>query len=224
MNPVIQLLLVYRKHHKLTQQKLVTELSQFTNEFQSLNTVTLSRWETGTTIPSLNKKKILLSFLVLKGCFKNDDCLKIAREQYENLIEPLKNLFTYNYQYLIGNLPERLISKCVPHDLKKFLYKDDHIEHIIDIEIATNSTGYYTLPANIFKEWCTHPSSLCLVCERKKQHLGHFIMLKLKNHVAEEIAQHTRSEFDLNKNDFCDIGENGTYYMEEAQKLLLNLM
>jgi transcriptional regulator with XRE-family HTH domain len=207
------MLFFYRKAHHLTQQNLVTELSHFANELNALNTVTLSRWETGTTTPGLHKKKLLLNFLASKGCFNNGDCYDIAKEQYEKLLEPLSNVFTRNYQYLIGNLPERRISEYTLHDLKKFPQKEEHIEHIIDIEVATNSTGYYALKPQVLKEWCAHPSSFCVIVERKKQHLGHFVMVKIKNSVAEEIAHYRRSEFSLKKEDFCNTYEHGTYYV-----------
>ncbi|WP_153015093.1 helix-turn-helix domain-containing protein [Sulfurovum riftiae] len=213
MNPISQILYAYRKSNHLTQQDLVTELSQCANELKALNTVTLSRWETGTTTPSLHKKKLLLNFLASKGCFNGGECHDIAREQYEKLLEPLSTVFTRNYQYLIGNLPERRTGEHTLYDLKKFPQKEEHIEHIIDIEVATNSTGYYTLSAQDLQAWCEHPSSFCVVAERKKQHLGHFVMVKIKNSVAEEIAHYRRSEFSLSKEDFCNVDEQGTYYV-----------
>jgi len=213
LNPISQMLYACRKSHRLTQQDLVMELSHFANELKALNTVTLSRWETGTTTPSLNKKKLLLYFLASKGCFNTGECHDITREQYENLLEPLSGVFSRNYQYLIGNLPERLVNEYTLYNLKEFTQKDEHIEHIVDIEVATNSTGYYVLTPETLEEWCSHPSSFCVITERKKQHLGHFIMLKIKNHVAEEIAHYRRSEFSLTKEDFCHIDEPGTYYV-----------
>jgi hypothetical protein len=38
-------------------------------------------------------------------------------------------------------------------------------------------------------------------------------MLKIKNHTAEDIAHHRRSEFSLTEDDFCDPQEKGTYYV-----------
>ena len=52
-----------------------------------------------------------------------------------------------------------------------------------------------------------------MVCERKQQHLGHFVMLKLKTNVAEDIAYHRRSELSLSEEDFCAPSEKGTYYV-----------
>ena len=213
MSPISRILYACRKSHHLTQQEFVTELSYFANEFKALNTVTLSRWETGATTPSLHKKKLLLYFLVSKGCLKTGECHNIAREQYENLLEPLSNVFSRNYQYLIGNLPERSIHEYMLYSLKDFSQKDEHIEHIIDIEVATNSTGYYTVTSEILQKWCEYPSTFCVITERKKQHLGHFVMVKIKNRVAKEIAHYRRNEFSLKKEDFCEPDEPGTYYV-----------
>jgi len=214
MNPISPLLTAYRKHHNLTQKDLVNALSQYSEAFGALNTVTLSRWETGTTSPSLSKKKLLLHFFANSPCLIEDAaCYDIIYETYERLYAPLSTVFTRKYQYLIGNLPEFPAGKHTLEDLKSFIEKEEHIEHIVDIETATNSTNYYKVNPAVLRPWCEHPSSFCIVAERKKQHLGHFVMLKLKNHVAEEIAHHKRSEFDLNSNDFCDINENGTYYV-----------
>ena len=213
VNTLSRLLFEYRKLDNLTQKNLVEELSHFADDFIALNTVTLSRWETGATSPSLNKKRNLLNFFTTKECLQDGVCHDIVRDRYENLYEPLSGVFTRNYQYLIGNLPEPKRGELAVCSLKEFTQKQEHIEHIIDIEIATNVTDYYTLAPEIMEQWCDHPSSFCMICERKKQHLGHFVMLKIKNSVAEEIVHHKRSEFSLTKNDFCDADENGTYYV-----------
>jgi transcriptional regulator with XRE-family HTH domain len=213
LNPIGKLLIAYRKLSNLTQKQLVEELSKLSNDFKALNTVTLSRWETGTTSPAFNKKKSLLNFFTLKKCLSKDICQDIIKNQYKNLYEPLSKIFTKNYQYLIGNLPEHRTGKHSLYVLKDFNQKKEHFEHIIDIETATNSTNYYTLTSDHLEGWCEHPSSFCIIAERKKQHLGHFIMVKIKNHIAEEIAHYRRSEFSLTKDDFCALNENGTYFV-----------
>jgi transcriptional regulator with XRE-family HTH domain len=214
VNTISDLLVQYREYSKITQKELVEKLSIYSDEFKNLNTVTISRWETGTTTPSLFKKKLLLHFFTGSKCLTSDGaCYDIVYKAYEKLYEPLSNVFTRKYQYLIGNLPEHSIGKHTIKNLKFFSQKEEHIDHIVDIEIATNATNYYSITPTILTKWCEFPSTFCIVAERKKQHLGHFVMLKLKNHVAEEIAHHKRSEFDLNSNDFCNINEHGTYYV-----------
>ena len=213
VNTIGNLLFAYRKEYGLTQQDLVGELSHYSQHFHALNTVTLSRWETGTTSPSLKKKQLLLHFFYMTGAFQNNSCHEIIQDRYQKLFEPLAKVFTKNYQALIGNLPERRNSEHTLYALKDFKHKQDHIEHIIDIETASNSSDYYKITPELLEEWSQHPANLCIICERKKQHLGHFIMLKIKNSVAKEIAHNTRSEFMLKKEDFCEPHENGTYYI-----------
>jgi len=213
MNTIGDLLVAYRKEYALTQQDLVKELSLYSNHFHALNTVTLSRWETGATSPSLKKKQSLLHFFYTTGTFQNRKCYEILQDRYQNLFEPLTQVFTKNYQALIGNLPERVHSDDTVYILKDFAQKENHIEHIIDIETASNSSDYYKITPQTLEVWSQYPANLCLICERKKQHLGHFIMLKIKNSVAKEIVHNDRSEFMLKKEDFCESHENGTYYI-----------
>jgi len=214
LNAISDLLVQYREYAGITQKELVEKLAAYSDEFKNLNTVTVSRWETGTTTPSLFKKKLLLHFFADSQCLTSDGaCHDIIYEAYERLYEPLSTVFTRKYQYLIGNLPEYRTGKHTLENLKSFSQKEEHIDHIIDIEIATNATNYYSITPSVLTQWCALPSTFCIVAERKKQHLGHFIMLKLKNHVAEEIARHKRSEFDLKSSDFCGVNEHGTYYV-----------
>jgi len=157
---------------------------------------------------------MLLKFFADSGCLSDDTyCHDIVNRAYRELYRPLSRVFIRNYQYLIGNLPDRRGGEYTVYNLKDFAKNDEHIEHIIDIEIATNREDYYSLTPAILARWSAHPSSFCIIVERKKQHLGHFIMFKLKNSVAKEIAQNRRSEFDLGSDDFCDTHENGTYYV-----------
>lgn len=213
LNTISRLLSEYRKLHNLTQQSLVDELVRYSDDLKSLNTVTLSRWETETTTPSVKKKKILLKFITATRCMENDACYDIVKNSYENLEQSLSSVFTRNYQYLIGKIPEQKTEEYTIHPLKDYAYADDYLAHIVDIERASQAEGYYTTTPDTLKEWCSHPASFAIICERKRQHLGHFILLKLKNSVAEEIAYFKRDKRFLTQEDLCDVNENGTYYV-----------
>jgi len=214
MNTLSQLLSAYRKTKYLTQKEMVEELFTFNSDFSGLNTVTLSRWETGTTKPSLKKRKYLLSFFAANKCFsERTTCYKLGHQAYEDLYVPLSAVFTRNYQYLIGNFPELNVDFSSLHPLSCFPHADEHIEHIIDIETVTNVEGYYTLDKEKFHSLCAHPSSFAIICERKRQHLGHFVMFKVKNHVAKDIVYHRRNEHSLTTDDLCAENEKGTYYI-----------
>ena len=213
MNTISKLLSEYRKVYNLTQQSLVDELVCFSNDFKSLNTVTLSRWETATTTPSIKKKKILLNFITETRCIGNDACYAIVKNSYENLEQSLSSVFTRNYQYLIGKIPEQKREEYTIHSLRDYTHASDYLGHIVDIEKASQAEGYYTTTPDTLEEWSTHPASLAIIYERKRQHLGHFILLKLKSSVAEEIAYFKRDKRFLTQEDFCDVHEKGTYYV-----------
>ena len=213
MNPIAKLLYAYRKHNKLTQKELGEALSVYDEEFKSVNTVTLSRWENSTTSPGLQKKKKLLYFLLAHDCLQCQECRSTIRECYENLYDSLQKIFTDNYQYIIGNLPEQKRDEYYFHVLGRNDPYREYVEHTVDIEKASNVPGYYIVSPKKLEQWCRYPSSFALICERKKQHLGHFVMLKLKTNVAEDIVYHRRSELSLEEEDFCAINTKGTYYV-----------
>lgn len=214
LNPIGELLLSYRTLHNITQKSLVETLSHYSDDFKALNTVTLSRWETGSTSPGIGKKRTLLKFLASTGCLNQDPCRTIARKRYQILLESLNSIFTRRYQYLIGNFPNFdfdehfSINRIEGHE-----NTDEHIEHLIDIEKMTNTPGYYTVSHKRVKSWSRHPGTFAVACERKKQHLGHFVMLKVKNSIAEAIACNQREELSITTDDLCMPNENGSYYI-----------
>jgi hypothetical protein len=87
------------------------------------------------------------------------------------------------------------------------------MEHLLDIERVTNAAGYYTVTLSKLREWCAHPGTFGITCERQGQSLGHFLMLKVATPVAEEIAYHRRSEFDIAGEDLRGPERKGSYYI-----------
>ena len=212
MNIFADLLHKCRKYHGLTQQELVSEIINFSNEFNGLNTTTLSRWETGKTSTSLQKKRNILKLFISRGWLYNGMCHDFIKQRFEHLYEPLSAAFEHNYESLVGNLPKPKsgIDEYHIHTLSSM---PDHIEHIIDFETASNPDKYYTVTPSQLRQWCEYPESFCIVSERKAQHLGHFVMLKLKNEVAQKLVRNEINEHSVTVNDFCSENENGTYYI-----------
>ena len=98
------------------------------------------------------------------------------------------------------------------HPLKEHPDKEYYFEHIVQIERASNPIeAPYTMTPEILKEWCSHPSTFAFVCEANKQHAGHYILLKLKSAVAEDIVHHRRNRCTITKKDFCAPEEKGSY-------------
>ena len=214
MNIIGKLLLSYRQKNGHTQKELAEQLSHYSDDFRSVNTVTISRWETGTTSPSVAKKRALLRFLADRGCLREGEgCPEIFHDAFEKLYDILGQVFSSRYQYIVGNYPDFGREGYKIRSLTDHPESRRHLEHLLDIERVTNAPGYYTLTLSRLREWCTHPGSLGIVCERRGQNLGHFLMVKVANHVAEEIAYHRRSEFDIGPGDMRGPHEQGSYYI-----------
>jgi transcriptional regulator with XRE-family HTH domain len=204
---------MYRERSGLTQKDLADELSYWSEDFASVNPVTISRWETGTTSPGISKKRELLKFLARNGCLRADACLDFFLERYRLLYDSLGRIFTSRYQYIVGNYPdfgqeEYRVTPILEHEEWK-----RHLEHLIDIERITNVEGYYTPTAETVRRWCAHPGTLGILCERKGRNLGHFLMIKVDDRVARQIVRHEREEFDIDPDDLRGPDEPGSYYI-----------
>jgi transcriptional regulator with XRE-family HTH domain len=213
MNVLGELLVRYREFARLTQKDLAEELSYWSEEFANLNSVTISRWETGATAPGLAKKRKLLKFLVRRGCLRADRCLDFFLERYQLLYESLGRLFTSRYQYIVGNYPDFGSDACRVTPILGHADWRRHVEHLIDIERVTNAEGYYTPTVETIRQWCAHPGSLGILCERKGQNLGHFLMIKLDDEAARQIAYHERLEFAIAPHELRGPHERGSYYI-----------
>ena len=214
MNIIGKLLVTYRQMYGLTQRDLAEHLSHCCDDFRSVNTVTISRWETGATSPSISKKRALLRFLAERGCLEEGRrCRELFDAAYEKLYDVLGQLFSKRYQYIVGNYPDFGREGYEIRPLADHPDRQRHLKHLQDIERVTNAPGYYTPTLSILEKWCLHPGSLGIICEREGQNLGHFLMIKVSNRVAEEIAYHRRSEFDITPEELRKPEEKGSFYI-----------
>jgi len=214
MNIVGKLLIRYRHNYDQTQKDLAEQLSHYSEDFRSVNTVTISRWETGATSPSISKKRALLRFLADQGCLRSKSgCREVFDDAYKKLYDLLGQLFSKRYQYIVGNYPDFGRNGYEIRSLADHPECRRHLGHLQDIERITNVPGYYTPTLSTLHQWCLHPGSLGIICERTGQNLGHFLMIKVSNRVAEEIAYHRRSEFDIAPEELRGPDEKGSYYI-----------
>ena len=212
-----KLLCCIRKSQNFTQEELVSELAASTMLFESLNSVTLSRWETGKTSTSHNKRRELLKFFSKKGWLQKGLCHDFVRSRFENMCQPLTAVFNHNYQSLIANVPTLKIGideyDLLNLQVKKENSRQYHFENIIDIEIASNPNDYYTATPESLQSLCSHDNSFSIICERRRQHLGHFLMFKLEYDIAQELIHNRISEFALTTDHLCGKNKKGSYYV-----------
>jgi transcriptional regulator with XRE-family HTH domain len=214
MSIIGRFLRLLRHEQGLTQEQFVENISFSGKEFEALNAVTVSRWETGTTSPSYKKKRELFKFCINKGWLEEGLCRNFIRERFENLCKPLAGVFRHNYQSLIANVPKLRIP-LDEYELQDLQQQNEPFcyEHIVDIETASNPSGYYTISPAALQRICHAPGSFSLLCERKKQHLGHFIMFKLKNERAQQLVHNQLNENLVTVDDLCDTEDFGSYYI-----------
>ena len=215
MHIIGELLYAYRKEYGLTQSELVEALSTFSPDLQKLNTVTLSRWETGTTAPSVEKKRLLLKFMTKdKDLTRSAYLYPMLRERYKTLSDATASVLPGPNPSLVGNLPafdENLDSLSHLRDCDD---QDAVLEHIVDIEKSTQPTGYYRLSHAKLTDYLQVSSTFAMVCVRKNHYLGHFVMLKIKPETAVAIAHHEKSKYDLKAEELCSIYEKGSYVIQ----------
>ncbi len=214
MTTIGKFLRLVRQEHGFTQEKFAERLALSGKNFEALNAVTLSRWETGTTLPSYKKRRELLKFCVHRGYMEKGPCHDFVRSRFEHLAAPLAGIFQHNYQTLIANVPSLRIP-LEEYRLRDLQREQELLryEHITDVEEASNPPGYYTVPPQGLQKLCRHPASFGLLCERKQQHLGHFVMFKLKSEAARRLVHHRLDENLVSEDDLCSGEERGSYYI-----------
>ena len=73
----------FRHEQGQTQQQFISEISLYDQEFIALNTVTLSRWENGTTETSFYRKRFILTFIYSKGLLNCEPYRSLIRKRYQ---------------------------------------------------------------------------------------------------------------------------------------------
>jgi len=208
--------ILYRFRHEQgqTQQQFITEISLYAQEFMALNTVTLSRWENGTTETSLYRKRLILKFFHTKGLLNFEPYRSLIRDRYKVLYLPLSKIFEHNYETLIHNLPKLRVNLDA-YDKSSLLQSQDlaHLQHIIDIEVASHAALYYKNSPKRLQELTADEGSYSLIIEKSRQHLGHFIMYKITHDTSDKIIHYQLKEDDLALEHFCSPEEVGDYYI-----------
>lgn len=224
MHSYSELLQICRQKANLTQKELVEQLSQFSNDFIDLNTVTLSRWERGVASPSFQRKKTLFHYLYQQGFLDDKECMHYFEESFQDLKQPLALQLDHKYDGLIGNLPSFKVSAekylCIP--MKR--YTDEKLRYTLDIEKANHSRDDYILKHSRLKEWCNFESSFCLGCELDGEHIGHTVMLKVSTETATAVIHHQKSIFSLTKDDLLSSDEKGTYIIHSLYGINAEIM
>jgi len=211
MTAYSQLLRLCRERGNLTQKEFVLQLSLFSKHFKDLNPVTLSRWETGVTSPSLEKKKTLLQYILKHGDLDDDVCYNHIVDMLKSLVIPLREKLNRQCEEIVGTLPVFKVDYDQYNFISLEYYSDLKLSYIVDIELANHPDHYYKLELSRLREWSAHKSSLCLGCELDGEHVGHIMLLKVSLDLAQKVIQNEQSVFSITSDDLLSLEEDGTY-------------
>ena len=201
-----------REHNHLTQEQLVHDLYTYDIEnFEGLDTSTISKWERNITKPPPPKQvNIIKYFQKLTGialpCWDN-----YSIEETEDLIckAGMQNLIGKKMN-LIQNFPSRMMHA---DDLKIYPVRNFERMNILldmnmDIHLTTNHE-YTQISLEQFKTWALHPNNLFIACEYKGGFMGLFFSLRLKPEVFDKIMNFEMKKSDIKEEDFASFDETG---------------
>jgi transcriptional regulator with XRE-family HTH domain len=204
-----------RENIGLTQEELVHSLySHNIDNFEGLDTTTLSKWERDVTKPKISKQVNIIKYFQRKTNVALPCWEDYSVNETEELIckVGMKNLLGKSKD-LILNFPDKMIAA---DDLKvSQLRNSEMIDKVIDITIdldkGFNHKWTELLPEH-FKEWALHPSNSFFICEYKDQFFGLLFTLRLKPASFEKIMNFEIKEKDLTIDDFASFDEVGSNY------------
>ena len=204
-----------RENHNLTQEELVQGLYNLDEQFYSVDTGTISRWERAVTKPSTERQISIVKYFQTKSndilpCFNEFSSEEIQSQICKTGIE---NIIGKNKK-LVLNFPSSYI---MADNLKiTHLRHLEQIDNTIKIAVSLDqefTNNYSQLLDENFKLWAMHPSSLFLICEFNEQFFGLLFTLRLKPEIFEKIINFEMEEKDLNTKHFATLEEDGCNYL-----------
>ena len=205
----LNLLKGYRKDTGRTQREMVEALLDFDGGFGGLNEVTYSRWETGVTVPTASKKGLLLRFLDAQGYLNDPEISMRIETCYETLSRKWHTPLTRGPSALQGKMPVA-DATCSIEALVKHPDRLRIARHICVIEEAAHSEGYCTLGVQQLLAWAADAEAFAVIALLNGQHMGHYVMLRIPESMAADIACYRRSKYDIREADICDPAECGS--------------
>ena len=202
-----------RKKNHITQEELVSSLCTYDREnFENLDTVTLSRWERDHTKPNTHKQLGIIKYFQSIS----DEALpcwdQYTSKEVEDLIctVGIQNVLSKPKQ-LILNFPSTMMS-----------IDDVHVYPIVDMEKAKNlfalnmdlhcatNHPYTQITLEQFESWAAFPCTLFLAAEYKGSFVGLFFSLRVKEHIFQKIINMEMKNSEIKESDFAQKNEVGS--------------
>ncbi len=220
-----------REHNQLTQEQLVHDLYSYDIEnFEGLDTSTLSKWERNITKPKASKQVNILKYFQTKTGVALPCWDSYSIDETQDLIckAGMRNLIGKRKQ-LICNFPSEMMNV---DDMKVYPVRNsERMDALIESNMHLHQSFNHELTQitrKQFKEWALHPDNLFLACEHKGSFLGLFFTARLKPEVFNEILDFKMKKSEITASDFASFDEMGSHLMlsfyavnEKAATMLL---
>ena len=202
-----------REENQLTQEQLVHDLySHDTEQFGSLDTGALGKWERGVIKPKASKQVSIIKYFQLRTgislpCW-NDYSIDeaesyICKVGMGNLIGKSKKL--------IYDFPSEMMSvdDMTVYPVRSYENMDSLIESNMHLHQSLNHESSQ-LSREQFKEWALHHSNLFLACEHKGTFLGLLFAARVKPEVLDKIVNFKMKKNEVTEDDFASFDEEGS--------------
>ncbi len=208
-----QFLKTCRKRFEITQKRLVEELYCYDSDrFEGVHTPTISKWERGTVVPKLSRKRAILAYFQEREncalpCWSDEDS-----EYVEDAIwrEGLHNILGRGKE-LVLNYPDGRMSV---EDIKVAQVRDPDPYpdmSVINMDIHLSFDDPFTrISQERFDEWALFPGNFYYVAFYKNRVVGILFGIKLRTEVFEDVLSFRRKRDSLSLGDFASDEKAGS--------------
>lgn len=204
-----------REQSNLTQEQLVHDLySHDIENFESLDTSMLSRWERGAVKPHLARQIALIKYFQHKTRTDLPYWDSYTLDEAESLIcdAEMRNLLGRK-KGMILSFPDSMmkLEDLSVYPLRNSERMDALLEINMDLHLSANPE-FTQVSLEQFRKWALHPSNLFLACEYKQNFLGLFFTIRLKPEIFEKIMNFSMLKSEITTEDFASFDEMGCNY------------
>lgn len=195
----------------MSQDEFARALISFDNEFEGLNTVTVCRWETNFSLPSLkNICKVIAYFGDSPSkILPLIDYNKTSRKGHSLVTSITNKVIPSTKGIQIGNYPTSARYEIV--DLNKD-FDTNLVNSLLDFDHSIFDTEF-PVTKEILLHWSSSSSTINLVCRIFHTYLGHLIALRLKPDTFEEIIDGNMEESEICSSHLVSENEDHCLYV-----------
>ena len=201
-----------RENCKLTQNELVEILySNDIEHFSTLTAGTLSRWESGYSVPSLEKKKAILRYFMYNYPIIEPDSIEIAEDYFYKQVTQgyLDKTSDVQYDFPLEGVELEDLTIMNLHECEGV---EGVVERSKQLKKALESS-YSTLSQEQALVFSKSKSNIYAVVEYNHMFLGFFSAVKLKPEVFEKVMNFEMKIQDIEEKDLAMEDEQGSLFL-----------